>query len=181
MATDDHHPDSRGLREGKTSTATTVGGGTSGSTSGNTGDSSSGDSDDDEPDRTSDRVQPPATSGFAELDCPALSDTTHRVTIGDSTSSFRANCGVNHPINKGSEDLAVIPAYSFGDCITACAAFNKLAAVKDTLCVLVHFNANLGLREANGGNCWLKTSIGEVEVNNDAKTKNDMVEGELVR
>ncbi|MBE3043078.1 hypothetical protein IMZ48_11000 [Candidatus Bathyarchaeota archaeon] len=41
----------------------------------------------------------------------------------------------------------------------------------------MHFNAKL--QNEAGGNCWLKSRIGEAEENENGNTKNDMVQGYL--
>ena len=97
--------------------------------------------------------------------------------MGGEKHFFRATCGVNHPQGKGSIDITALRAYSFDDCLKACVSFNKSGNVENTTCVLAHFNAHVG---TDGGNCWLKSKIGSVVVNDNESTKNLQVEGELL-
>lgn len=65
--------------------------------------------------------------------------------------------------------------------MTACAAFNDQDSVENTTCVLVHFNAKLFLIGAEGGNCWLKSKLGSMQVVGGEGGVDHLVEGELVR
>ena len=141
------------------------------------GDDDNGDSDDKPTSTSSSRVQPPPTEGVLALDCPDLTDTIQALKLGDTTYKFRVTCGVNHAKGGGAEDMIVIPAYSFNDCITACASFNELGGI-DKTCVMAHFNANI--MTETGGNCWLKSKVGDIQVNENDKTKNLQVEAELL-
>lgn len=116
-----------------------------------------------------------------ELDCPDLTDTTHRITVGKTTSIFKATCGVNHSAGRGAKDITRFPAYSFDDCMTACVAFNVEDSVANTTCVLVHFNANVSLIATRGGNCWLKSKVGTFEAVGGQEGDATLVEGELQR
>ena len=119
------------------------------------------------------RIKTPPTSGQVELDCPNLTGTTHEVQVGSSKVEFVARCGINHP----SGDLARLPAYSFRDCLIACATYNDYNVTARN-CVATQFYSRL--RTENGGNCWLKYEIGESQENENEKTKNDNVAAELL-
>ena len=137
------------------------------------GDSASATDGESKPTKTSDRIQAPPTSGLLELDCPNLTGSTHRIDLGDNTYSFKANCGVNH----AEGDLTTVVAYSYEDCMIACAAFNHIANIKDTKCVAVHFNAQM--RTSKGGNCWLKKKLNDLSVSTSSQA-NDQMELELL-
>ncbi|SPO01573.1 uncharacterized protein DNG_04246 [Cephalotrichum gorgonifer] len=128
------------------------------------------------PTATSDRVSAPPSEGILALDCPNLSATTNDVQIGGTKTTFRATCGANHPGN----DMTLLPAYSFHDCMLACAAFNAVDGLGDAKCVGIHFNAKLSLLSSNGGNCWLKSKLGNVELSTDKETTNLMIAGQLL-
>ena len=140
-------------------------------------DLSTEDDDDDEDHGSSGpRIKPPPETGMLELDCPALTGTAHEINFGLEKAVFRASCGVNNPAPHAAIDLARLPAYRFTDCLTACASYNNINST-DTSCDTVHFNAKL--QNEAGGNCWLKSRIGEAEENENENTKNDMVQGYL--
>ena len=110
-----------------------------------------------------------------ELDCPALSNTEQEFDLGDKKAVFDVECGVNHSGATGAEDLARLTAYTFDDCLIACANYNNLG-VTDKTCVAAHFNTKLMNKQ--GGNCWLKSKIGKPQDVEEEK-KNDLVEGYL--
>lgn len=107
-----------------------------------------------------------------ELDCPGIDGETKSVEIAGTLYEFRANCGIDRPSGAGGKDITRFPAYSVDDCITACSAFNEMDSVK-VECVAAHFNANLFTED--GGNCWLKSALGDKKVNDDADEKNNMI------
>lgn len=72
-----------------------------------------------------------------------------------------------------------LPAYSYRDCLTACAAFNEEDSVNGTKCEAAHFNANL--LTDGGGNCWLKSKKGDKKVTPEGDRKNIKVTGDAVR
>ncbi|KAL2113982.1 hypothetical protein VUR80DRAFT_1278 [Thermomyces stellatus] len=119
------------------------------------------DPDSDTATKTSDRVAPPPTEGVLELDCPDLTSTTHDVVLGVKIYRFEAHCGINHP----GEDITVLPAYSYMDCATACAAFNEHDPEEDRRCIAAHFSAKI--QTDKGGNCWLKRKLGDLDPDPD--------------
>lgn len=143
-------------------------------------DSSSDSSTDSSSDSSSDspsgsRIKAPPQEGRVELDCPALSSSDRDVEFNRKTVTFNVECGVNHAGGAGSVDLLRLSAYTFDDCLRACAGYNDLG-VTNVTCVAAHFNSML-MNQA-GGNCWLKSKIGDrQEVEDDQK--NNLVEGYL--
>lgn len=122
-------------------------------------------------------VAPPPTTGSLELDCPNLNDTTQQVSPDNKIARFRTTCGVNYSSAQGSTDITVLPAYSYRDCMLACAAFNNRGKVPDLSCVAVQFNSKIDNIGRVGGNCWLKSTLGDVS---EKKSKPGEIAGELL-
>lgn len=114
-----------------------------------------------------------------ELDCPNLTDTTHKVTPIKQTFTFGATCGEDYPTGGPNVDIISIVSYTLSDCMRACAVFNERNTVPDTKCVAVHFYADLKWIVERGGNCWLKSDIGKPVVDRDEDTKNLHVKADL--
>lgn len=76
---------------------------------------------------------------------------------------FKTECATDYYLQQ--IDLISTVAYSFENCVRACAAMNSYierTPVKNATCIAVVFNANmLGNVDLHGGNCWLKSKIGE--------------------
>ncbi|KAI3332493.1 hypothetical protein HD806DRAFT_480764 [Xylariaceae sp. AK1471] len=90
-------------------------------------------------------------TGVVKLDCPGLTDDI-AISLGADSWVFTPSCGTDY---SGSDFGAVI-AYSFNDCLQACAAHNHFSG-KDE-CTALTFKANQTLEiPKDYGNCWLKT------------------------
>ncbi|SPO01748.1 uncharacterized protein DNG_04421 [Cephalotrichum gorgonifer] len=127
------------------------------------------------PTPTSDRIPTPPTDGVVELDCPRINDSTRRVSAAGQTATFRVTCGVNYPFN----DITRFPSYSFQDCLIACNAWN-VEKMGDLTCNGVIFGADLGPVPAAGGNCWLKTKMGDPDVQENALLANEIAAAERI-
>ncbi|KAI1437168.1 hypothetical protein GGR50DRAFT_646355 [Xylaria sp. CBS 124048] len=89
-------------------------------------------------------------TGTVKLDCPQLSDDMSISFSGD-TWVFTPACGIDY--NGG--DFGALIAYSFHDCLHACAAHNHFSGNES--CTTVTFRANqTEWVPESFGNCWLK-------------------------
>lgn len=96
------------------------------------------------------------TQGVVEFDCGKISMSRQLVTLGTLSWGFDVNCMMDYA--GPGVDLAGMTAYSFGDCIRACAMFNNFA--RNNTCLGVFFNANLTTSlPMNNGNCFLKSYL----------------------
>lgn len=86
------------------------------------------------------------------------------VTLGTLSWGFDVNCMMDY-VSPGV-NLAGMTAYTFGDCIRACAMFNNFA--RNNTCMGVFFNANLttSLPMFNG-NCFLKSYLPQMSPERD--------------
>ncbi|KAI0444083.1 hypothetical protein F4803DRAFT_278786 [Xylaria telfairii] len=89
-------------------------------------------------------------TGVVKLDCPGLT-TDKTIFLGSDSWVFTTACGIDY---NGSDFAAVI-AYSFDDCLQACAAHNHFS--KEDECTFITFKANqTRYIPSDYGNCWLK-------------------------
>ncbi|KAI1421031.1 hypothetical protein F5Y12DRAFT_770258 [Xylaria sp. FL1777] len=89
-------------------------------------------------------------TGVVKLDCPGLTNDI-AISLGADSWVFTPACGVDY---TGSDFGAVI-AYSFHDCLQACAAHNHFSGEDE--CTALTFGANqTKYIPTNYGNCWLK-------------------------
>ncbi|KAI1179038.1 hypothetical protein F4777DRAFT_535373 [Nemania sp. FL0916] len=90
------------------------------------------------------------TRGVVQLDCPGLPEQISIQLIPNSSAPwiFTSACNIDYP----GYDLAEFIAYSFHDCLQACAAYN--AYKKEDDCRAITFVANQ--TATPNGNCWLK-------------------------
>jgi hypothetical protein len=96
------------------------------------------------------------TQGILDFDCGRISMSRQVVTLGTSSWGFDVHCMMDY-LGPGV-DIAGMTAYNFGDCITACAMFNKFA--RNNTCLGVFFNANLTTSlPMHNGNCFLKAYL----------------------
>jgi hypothetical protein len=104
------------------------------------------------------------TQGIIDFDCGRISMNRQVVTLGTKSWGFDVQCMMDY-VGPGV-DIAGMTAYSFGDCIKACAMFNKFA--RNNTCLGVFFNANLttSLPMWNG-NCFLKSYLPQMSPERD--------------
>jgi hypothetical protein len=89
-------------------------------------------------------------TGVVKLDCPGTTGDMP-ISLGSNTWVFTPSCGVDY--NGG--DFAAVIAYSFHDCMQACAAHNYFSGKKE--CTALTFKANQTEEiPKDYGNCWLK-------------------------
>ncbi|KAI0426676.1 hypothetical protein F5Y09DRAFT_318222 [Xylaria sp. FL1042] len=89
-------------------------------------------------------------TGVVKLDCPDLTNDI-AISLGADSWVFTPACGTDY---TGSDFGAVI-AYSFHDCLQACAAHNHFSGEDE--CTALTFAANqTQYIPSNYGNCWLK-------------------------
>ncbi|KAI1815818.1 hypothetical protein GGS20DRAFT_584112 [Poronia punctata] len=89
-------------------------------------------------------------TGVVKSECPDIED-EWSITLGRDTWIFSPVCAKDY--NGG--DFGAVIAYSFHDCLQACAAHNHFSG-KD-VCNAVSFQANqTAAIEKDFGNCWLK-------------------------
>ncbi|KAK4150656.1 hypothetical protein C8A00DRAFT_17857 [Chaetomidium leptoderma] len=104
------------------------------------------------------------TRGILDFDCGRISMNRQVVTLGTSSWGFDVNCMMNY-IGPGV-DIAGMTAYSFDDCIGACAVFNQFA--RNNTCLGVFFNANLTTSlPMHHGNCFLKAYLPQMSPEQD--------------
>ena len=104
------------------------------------------------------------TQGIVDFDCGRISMSRQLVTLGTFSWGFDVNCMMDY-VGPGV-DLAGMTAYSFGDCIRACAMFNNFA--RNNTCLGVFFNANLTTSlPMNNGNCFLKSYLPQMSPERD--------------
>ncbi|KAF2813181.1 uncharacterized protein BDZ99DRAFT_517465 [Mytilinidion resinicola] len=108
------------------------------------------------------------TVGIAANDCTTHSR-AYTVDARNTTATFTSNCAADIPADvvvevgtRPVKDLRVTTAYTFEECMSACAERN--AGAQDgggILCVAVSYNANLTEAFGGGGegNCFLKDSL----------------------
>ncbi|KAG7286430.1 hypothetical protein NEMBOFW57_008740 [Staphylotrichum longicolle] len=104
------------------------------------------------------------TQGVLDFDCGRISMKRQLVTLGTLSWGFDVNCMMDY-VSPGV-NLAGMTAYTFGDCIRACAMFNNFA--RNNTCMGVFFNANLttSLPMFNG-NCFLKSYLPQMSPERD--------------
>ncbi|RWA06138.1 hypothetical protein EKO27_g8966 [Xylaria grammica] len=89
-------------------------------------------------------------TGLVKLDCPGLSDDI-AISLGTRSWVFTPACDIDY---SGSDFAAVI-AYSFHDCLQACAAHNHFSDADE--CTAITFRADqTKYIPSDYGNCWLK-------------------------
>ncbi|RYC62240.1 hypothetical protein CHU98_g3958 [Xylaria longipes] len=89
-------------------------------------------------------------TGVVKLDCPGLTADI-AISLGADSWGFTPACGIDY---SGSDFGAVI-AYSFQDCLQACAAHNHFSGNDE--CMAITFKANqTSSVPKDYGNCWLK-------------------------
>ncbi|KAL1843123.1 hypothetical protein VTJ49DRAFT_3070 [Mycothermus thermophilus] len=120
------------------------------------------------PSPTPDTVQAAAirvpTEGVIDFPCGRMSRDRQMVTLGTATWGFDVHCMMDYA--APGIDIAGMTAYSFGDCIRACAMLNRFA--RNNTCVGVFFSANLTTSlPRHGANCFLKSSLSEMTVHED--------------
>jgi hypothetical protein len=104
------------------------------------------------------------TQGIIDFDCGRISMNRQVVTLGTSSWGFDVSCMMDY-IGPGV-DIAGMTAYTFGDCIKACAMFNKFA--RNNTCLGVFFNANLTTSiPMHNANCFLKSYLPQMSAERD--------------
>jgi hypothetical protein len=104
------------------------------------------------------------TQGVLDFDCGKMSMSRQLVTLGSFSWGFDVHCMMDY-VGPGV-DLAGMTAYSFGDCIKACAMFNNFA--RNNTCLGVFFNANLTTSlPMFDGNCFLKSYLPQMSPERD--------------
>ncbi|KAH6617196.1 hypothetical protein F5144DRAFT_596250 [Chaetomium tenue] len=104
------------------------------------------------------------TRGVIDFDCGRISMNRQVVTLGTASWGFDVNCMMDY-IGPGV-DLAGMTAYTFGDCIRACAMFNKFA--RNNTCLGVFFSANLTTSlPMHNANCFLKSYLPQMSPERD--------------
>jgi hypothetical protein len=104
------------------------------------------------------------TRGIIDFDCGRISMNRQVVTLGTASWGFDVNCMMDY-IGPGV-DLAGMTAYTFGDCIRACAMFNKFA--RNNTCLGVFFSANLTTSlPMHNANCFLKSYLPQMSPERD--------------
>ena len=97
------------------------------------------------------------TGVLLELDCPNIDGTNQVIALGDDSWTFEAKCGVDF---NGNIDILAIVAYSFRDCMKACASYNRNRGSND--CLAVEFSADMNAIVPNNfGTCFLKSGTGK--------------------
>lgn len=86
-----------------------------------------------------------------------MTNSRHSAEIDEERYLFEAECGVD--IRGEGVTMMTTVAYSFDDCMKACASYNYYAG--SSACVGVAFSQDLSLIETNYGTCWLKNATGE--------------------
>ncbi|KAK4126919.1 hypothetical protein N657DRAFT_640789 [Parathielavia appendiculata] len=104
------------------------------------------------------------TQGIIDFDCGRISMNRQVVTLGTVTWGFDVQCMMDY-VGPGV-DLAGMTAYAFGDCLRACAMFNKFA--RNNTCLGVFFNANLTTSlPMHNANCFLKSYLPQMSPERD--------------
>lgn len=102
------------------------------------------------------------------LDCPGVDRTTHSSFDG---KRFSLECNVDN-LGKGREvagtsiaDLATVYAYSYQDCLDACASYNRMGSrfagrPSSMACRSASFRTDMNgdFPTDDGGNCYLKNA-----------------------
>lgn len=94
-------------------------------------------------------VPSPTTISSVALDCPNIDGNTYNTSNGQS---WALSCH----LDEYTGDLGAILAYTYQDCIEACAAMNKWQG-EERVCSRVQFSSLVAEKMAEDwGNCWLK-------------------------
>ncbi|KAK4145630.1 uncharacterized protein C8A04DRAFT_26630 [Dichotomopilus funicola] len=113
------------------------------------------------------------TQGILDFDCGRLSTNRQLITLGTATWGFDVQCMMDY-IGPGV-DVAGMTAYTFGDCLRACAMFNRFA--RNNTCLGVFFSANLTTSlPMYGGNCFLKGYLPSMSAEKDLAAAAALVE-----
>jgi hypothetical protein len=107
----------------------------------------------------------PTSSGFTlptdavlPLDCPHLNGSAQVVTLGSQSWTFKIECNVDF---LGAVTIMAVTVYSLGDCLRACASYNRNS--NSNGCIATEFGANMTFLEPNDfGTCFLKNATGTV-------------------
>lgn len=95
----------------------------------------------------------PTQGVTVELNCPDINNSQMYAAVGGRQSIFRPSCGIDYNGN----DIGGAIAYSFQDCLWACAAMNNFS--KNNTCLAVTFHAALSNSVSrNQINCFLKNT-----------------------
>ncbi|KAH8842886.1 hypothetical protein MCOR27_000094 [Pyricularia oryzae] len=95
----------------------------------------------------------PVQGVTVELNCPDINNSQMYAAVGGRQSIFRPSCGIDYNGN----DIGGAIAYSFQDCLWACAAMNNFS--KNNTCLAVTFHAALSNSVSrNQINCFLKNT-----------------------
>lgn len=94
-----------------------------------------------------------------KLDCPRLNNTKQTITLGGGAPAkswtFTPYCSADY---NDVKDIGAFIAYSFRDCLQACASMNLNAG--KNVCLGVEFNADMkSIIPDNYGNCFLKPKL----------------------
>jgi hypothetical protein len=117
------------------------------------------------------------TTGVLALDCPGIDQTTQFVSLAPNDYAFNTSCGTD--INGDNVDIMAVVAYSYYDCLMACASFNRDS--DSSGCAGVEFNADMTNVVANYfGTCWLKKFVDSLTVDTNSTNLNLHVAGVLV-
>ncbi|AEO64443.1 uncharacterized protein THITE_32223, partial [Thermothielavioides terrestris NRRL 8126] len=112
---------------------------------------------------TEDTIKVP-TQGIIDFDCGRISTSRQVVTLGALSWGFDVSCMMDY-VGPGI-DIVGMTAYTFDDCIRACAMLNNFA--RNNTCLGVFFNANLTTSlPANHGNCFLKAYLPQMTAQPD--------------
>ncbi|KAI0521430.1 hypothetical protein F5B22DRAFT_596797 [Xylaria bambusicola] len=90
-------------------------------------------------------------TGMVKLDCPGGLDNDMAITLGDKSWTFKPTCDVDY----SGGDFGAVIAYSFHDCLQACAAHNSFSG-KDECTAITYRTDQTKYIPSNYGNCWLK-------------------------
>ncbi|KAH6617710.1 hypothetical protein B0J18DRAFT_492694 [Chaetomium sp. MPI-SDFR-AT-0129] len=113
------------------------------------------------------------TQGILDFDCGRLSTNRQLITLGTATWGFDVQCMMDY-LGPGV-DVAGMTAYTFGDCLRACAMFNRFA--RNNTCLGVFFSANLTTSlPMYGGNCFLKGYLPAMSAEKDLAAAAALVE-----
>jgi hypothetical protein len=112
-------------------------------------------------------------SGKVVTGCPGLGGTLQRSIVGSTSWNFQIKCQGDFLGRTNAEiDIMAMRAYTFNDCLKACATYNKQKG--SNACRAVAFNADL--EYTGNGNCYIKNGTGN-EIISGSK---DNISGKLI-